>query len=278
MRMLASVGVFTEAAGKRFSLTPVGERLRTDAPGSFRHLAAFMGGEIATRAFGHLIDSLRTGVSGVRAEYGKDAFELLGEFPEEAEMFNRGMVGFSEVVGPAILDAYDFTGIERLADIGGGHGGLLATILRRHPTMRGVLYDMPTVTAGATAAGCFRGIEDRVEIESGSFLEHVPKGCEGYLLKHIMHDWSDEVCSQILRLVREQVPRHGRVLVCEMVIGDDPGPSPAKMLDIEMLAFTVGGRERTAAEFGELFATADLRLERIVPTQSPVCVLEARPM
>jgi hypothetical protein len=255
----------------------VGERLRTDAPGTFRYLAAFMGGQIATRAFGRLTDSIRTGVSGVRAEYGKDAFELLDDFPEEAEMFNRAMVGFSEVVGPAILDAYDFTGIERLADVGGGHGGLLAAILRRHPAMRGVLYDMPAVTAGAPAAGCFRGLEDRVSIESGSFLERVPAACDAYLLKHIVHDWSDEVCTRILRLVRAQLPPDGRVLVCEMVIDDDSGAPMAKMLDIEMLAFTVGGRERTPAEFEDLFATADLRLERIVPTQSPVSVLEARP-
>jgi hypothetical protein len=276
MRLLASVGVFSEAAGKRFRLTAVGERLRTDVPGSFAPLAAFRGGEIATRAFGHLIDSVRTGVSGVRAEYGRDAFELLDDFPEEAAMFNRGMAGFSEVVGPAILDAYDFDRIERLADVGGGHGRLLATILNRYPSMRGVLYDLPGVTAGAHASGCLAGVEDRIEIQSGSFLDSVPAGCDAYLMKHIIHDWSDEVCTRILRHMREQLPVHGRVIVCEMVIGDDPGPSPAKMLDIEMLAITAGGRERTPAEFEALFAAAGLRPERIVPTQSPVCVIEAR--
>jgi O-methyltransferase domain len=276
MRLLASVGVFTEHAGKKFSLTPVGELLKTDVPGSFRHLAIFMGGEIATRAFGHLTDSVRTGVSGVRAEYGKDAFDLFAAFPDEAEMFHRGMANFSAVVGPAIADAYDFSGIDCIADVGGGHGMLLATIVRRHPGMRGVLYDLPEVVAGAPASGCIAGMEDRVQIESGSFLERVPAGCDAYILKHIIHDWSDEICTQILCLIREQLPAQGRVLVCEMVVPDDSTPAPAKLLDIEMLAFTVGGRERTRDEFADLFASAGLRLERVVPTRSPVSVLEAR--
>jgi hypothetical protein len=276
MRTLASVGVFTEHPDNRFSLTRTGELLKTDAPGSLRYLAMFMGGEIATRAFAHLTDCVRTGVSGVRAEFGKDAFDLFATFPVEAETFHRAMVNFSAVVGPAIVEAYDFSGLDRIADVGGGHGMLLATILKHHPGMRGVLYDLPDVVAGAQASGCLAGVEERVEIDAGSFLERAPAGCDAYVLKHIIHDWSDETCTRILRCVREQLPAHGRVLLCEMVVPDDPGPAPAKLLDIEMLVITLGGRERTAAEFAELFASAGLRLERVVPTKSPVCVLEAR--
>jgi hypothetical protein len=276
MRALASVGVFTEAPAKQFSLTPVGELLQTGAPQSFRHLATFMGGQISTRAFEHLTECVRTGSSGIKAEYAKEAFDLFADLPDEAETFHSAMVQFSAITGPAIVDAYDFSGIHRIADIGGGHGMLLATILKQYPSMRGILYDLPEVVAGAPANGCLAGLDGRVQIESGSFLERVPAACDAYLLKHIIHDWSDESCIRILRLIREQLPPHGRVLVCEMVIPDDSGPAPAKMLDIEMLAMTPGGRERTPAEFADLFASAGLRLERLIPTKSPLCVLDAR--
>ena len=105
----------------------------------------------------------------------------------------------------------------------------------------------------------------------------MPEACDAYMLKHIIHDWSDEHCQTILRLIREKLPKEGRVLVCEMVVPDEAGPSPAKMLDIEMLVMTVGGKERTAQEFGVLFSSSGLRLKRIVPTSRPISVIEALP-
>ena len=93
-------------------------------------------------------------------------------------------------------------------------------------------------------------------------------------MKHIIHDWSDEHCKTILSLMRQQLPPEGRVLVCEMIVPSDSSPAPAKMLDIEMLVMTVGGKERTVEEFGNLFSSAGLRLGRVVPTKSPICVIE----
>ena len=115
----------------------------------------------------------------------------------------------------------------------------------------------------------FAGCEGRIDVEAGSFFERVPDGCDAYIMKHIIHDWSDEHCRTILGLMRDKLPKHGRVLVCEMVVTDEPGPTPAKLLDIEMLVMTVGGKERTPEEFGELFASSGLRLNRIVPTRTP---------
>ena len=276
LRMLASVGVFEEAAGKRFALTPVGELLKSDAPGSLRYMAIMWGDEWSTRAFAHFTDCIRTGGDGVTAAFGKNVFDLLSERPEQAENFHRAMSGFSSSSAAAVLEAYDFTGIRRLADIGGGHGKLLASILNRYPRLEGVLFDLPEVVAGAPGANHFAACEDRVQIDPGSFFDRVPAGCDAYILKHILHDWSDDHCRKILSLISEQLPADGRVLLCELVVPYDGGPAPAKMLDIEMLALTVGGKERTAAEFKELFASAGLRLTNIVPTQLPVCVLEAR--
>jgi hypothetical protein len=277
MRTLSAFGLFVEAPSRHFRLTELGKLLRTDAPGSFRHLAIFMNGEISTSGFAHLADSIRTGASGIRAAYGKELFELLPDFPEEEGIFHRAMVGLSESVAAPIIEAYDFSRVERIADIGGGHGKFLASILRAYPRLRGVLYDVPAVTSGVEAASCLAGIRDRVEIQSGSFFEQVPAGCDAYVLKHILHDWDDDAAARILRLIEAQLPPHGRVLVCEMVIGDEPGPSPAKLLDIEMLAMTAGGRERTAAEFAQLFAASNLSLMQVIPTTTPYCIVEAVP-
>ena len=180
------------------------------------------------------------------------------------------------MAGKAITAAYDFSGIERLADVGGGHGALLASILRRYPNMRGVLFDREEIVAGVPKDQ-FAGCEGRIEIEGGSFFERVPDGCDAYIMKHIIHDWSDDYCRTILKLMRDRLPAKGRVLVCDMVVTGDPGPTPAKLLDIEMLVMTVGGKERTEEEFRELFASAGLKLNRIVPTERPICVIEAVP-
>jgi hypothetical protein len=276
MRALAAMGVFREEPGKRFALTQAGELLKSDAPGSVRYFAMMFGDEWTTRAYEHFVECLRTGQDGVSQAYGKHVFDVLADRPDLSDTFQAAMTSGSTMAGKAVTAAYDFTGIERLADVGGGHGALLAAILRRYPDMQGVLFDREEIVAGVPKDQ-FAGCEGRIEIEGGSFFEHVPDGCDAYIMKHIIHDWSDEHCLTILRLMREALPRHGRVLLCEMVVTGDPGPTPAKLLDIEMLVMTVGGKERTEEEFRELFDAAGLRLNRIVPTERPICVIEAVP-
>jgi hypothetical protein len=274
MRLLASLGVFRESPPRHFALTPVGELLKTDAPASLRYMAMMFGEEFSALAYAHITECLRTGGDGVTEAYGKDIWQVLAERPEQCETFQRAMTNSSSGSVGAIVEAYDFSGIERLADVGGGHGLLLAAILKSHPAMQGVLFDRPEVVE-SLPAGQFAGCEGRVTSEAGSFFERVPDGCDAYVMKHIIHDWDDERCGIILRLMREKLPKDGRVLVCEMVVSDEPGPTPAKLLDIEMLVMTVGGKERSAQEFAELFAASGLKLNRIVPTARPVAVIEA---
>ena len=276
MRLLASLGVFKEGPARHFALTPVGELLKTDAPASLRAMAMMFGEEFSTRAYAHITDCLRTGGDGVTEAYGKDIWQVLAEHPAQCEVFQNAMTSNSSGSVPAIVEAYDFGGIKRIADVGGGHGFLLGSILRSYPAMQSVLFDRPEVV-GSLPKNAFAGLEGRVAVEGGSFFERVPDGCDAYIMKHIIHDWDDDHCRTILRPMREKLPRNGRVLVCEMVVTDDPGPTPAKMLDIEMLVMTVGGKERTEAEFAELFASAGLKLNRIVPTARPVAVIEAVP-
>jgi hypothetical protein len=274
--MLASVGVFEEHQNQSFSHTPLSELLKTDAPGSLRYVATFWGDPWSTRAFENITHTLCTSQDGVTKAYGKHAFKVLADHPDQAETFHRGMVNISALVGDAVAKAYDFSGFTRISDIGGGHGMLLASILRRYSHLQGVLYDLPEVVAGAPQSECLSGIESRIHIEAGSFFQRVPGECDAYILKNIIHDWSDDDCRAILKLISKQLPPHGRVLLCEMVVPDDPGrPAFAKMLDIEMLVVTPGGRERTAEEFSRLLQSAGLTLRRIIPTESLFCVLEA---
>ena len=273
MRMLASVGVFKQT-GREFALTPVGELLRTDRKDSARYRAILRGEEWNTRAYEHFVNSVRTGKDGVTEAYGKNVFELLAQRPDQADTFHRAMTDSSAVSTQAILAAYDFSGGAKVADIGGGHGSLLAGILQQYPSLQGVLYDLPEVLATVPPSQ-FADCGDRIHIESGSFFASVPENCDTYVLKHILHNWGDDDCVRILTLLRAQLSAKGRVLVCEMVIQSDPGPTPAKMLDIEMLLITVGGKERSAEEFRYLLASAGLRMGRIVPTASPLCVVEA---
>jgi hypothetical protein len=276
MRLLAGAGVFEEWRGRQFRLTEVGELLRSDVPASMRYTAMQMGDVWSTRPWEHFANTVVTGTDGVTQAFGKNAFEYLAEEPEQAEHFHRSMTGYSASMMDAIVRGYDFSGIRRLADVGGGHGQLMAAVLDKHPAMRGVVYDLPEVAADGPGQRHLAGCADRIEFQGGSFFERVPSGCDAYMMKFILHDWSDEHCKTILRLIREQLASEGRVLVLEQVVTAEPGLCFAKLLDIEMLALTVGGRERTEADFRELFRAAGLKLTNVFPTGSPMCIVEGR--
>lgn len=275
LRLLASYGFFTQD-GRSFGLTPMGEILRADSPRSLRNMAIMMADPWSISSYQQMEHTLRTGENGTSAAFGKHIFELFAEIPDQAGNFHRAMTDFTSQLVHALLESYDFSGIARLADVGGGHGIMLVKILERYPALQGVLFDLPEVIAGATEVAHFTTLGSRVHYESGSFFETVPDGCDAYIMKHIIHDWDDASCIRILTLMRERMAPGGRVLLYEMVIPEDASPSPAKVLDIEMLAATPGGRERTASEFSALFSAAGLRLERIVPTASPMFVIEGR--
>ena len=273
LRSLASVGVFREAEPNVFALTPLAEALRTDVPGSARSAAIFMGEEWHWRVIGNMLHSVRTGKPAWEQTLGLEVFDYFGANPEQAALFNATMTEMSASDAPAIVEAYDYAQFSKLADIAGGHGFLLAQVLKATPGLRGLLFDLPQVLEGAGALLEREGVADRVELASGDFFTSVPEGADGYLMKHIIHDWDDERSVTILKNVRDAMPESGKVLIVEMVVPETPEPHPSTLLDLEMLV-SPGGVERTAAEYRELFAAAGLRLSRIVPTASPFSIVE----
>ncbi len=257
MRMLASFGVFKEGPQRHFALTPVGDLLKTDVPGSLRYMAMMFGEEFSTRAYEHIAECLRSGGDGVTEAYGKHDLGGAGRAPRAMRDLSAGDDQLH--LGRGGRDRRGLRFFRHRAPRRCRRRARPAA--RRDPArqsgMQGVLFDRPEVVAHVPKQQ-FAGCEGRITTEAGSFFERVPDGCDAYLLKHIIHDWSDEHCRTILGLMREKLPKHGRVLVCEMVVSDEPGPTPAKLLDIEMLVMTVGGKERTPEEFRELFASSRL--------------------
>ncbi|MEZ5401330.1 MAG: methyltransferase [Bryobacteraceae bacterium] len=279
MRMLAGLGVFQEFPGQRFALTPVGRCLRSDAADSMRGVAMYFTDSWHMRGYEHMVHSLRTGESGIQKAYGRNAFEVMSDNVSDLENFQAGMSNFSAQEGPLLDPLLDFAGFRRIADIGGGHGALVARILHRNPHLQGVLFDLPAVIAHAPSAASL-GCDGRLTLESGSMFERVPAGCDAYIMKHIIHDWSDAHCHAILRLVCDQLARNaagtGRVFLAEMVVPHTPEPHPAKFLDIEMLSMTPGGCERTESEFKVMFEGAGLEMVGVKTTAGPICLIEGR--
>jgi alkyl hydroperoxide reductase subunit AhpC/ubiquinone/menaquinone biosynthesis C-methylase UbiE len=276
MRTLAHLGLMNEGSGQRFSLTPLGEALKKDAPGSAYPTILTLASEWCANGFGELLYSVQTGKSGVEKYLGMPIFDWFGQNPEMASLFSQTMVGFHGAEPAAVAAAYDFSGLKTIVDVGGATGNLLTTILGSAPGARGILYDLPHVAREASALIQSRGLTDRVTIEGGSFFERVPAGADAYMLSHVIHDWSEEQCLTILGHCRRAMNPGGRLLLIEMVLPTGNAPHPGKVLDMMMLVGP-GGQERTEQEYGKLLEKAGFRLTRVVPTESAVSVIEAVP-
>jgi len=191
-----------------------------------------------------------------------------------AEIFDRAMSSFSTLARKAVANAYDFSSLNVLVDIAGGHGKLLTGILEATPDLRGVLFDLPQVIGRAKESEEVKKLSARLDLKEGDFFESVPAGADGYILKHIIHDWKDVEAIKILTNIRKAMGTYGRVLLIEAVVSEGNEPDFAKILDIEMLV-SPGGKERTATEYAELFRQSGLKLSRVIPTRSPYSIIEA---
>jgi hypothetical protein len=274
LRGLASMGVFAEGDAGQFHMTPLAECLRSDVSGSQRALA-IMCGEEHYRAWGELLYSVQTGKTAFEKLYGMPVFDFLSKNTEQAKVFDAAMVGIHGRETSAMIDAYDFSGVAVLADVGGGNGSLLTTVLKKYPAMRGILYDLPGVTDRARSNLQSAGVADRCQVIGGSFFESVPSGADAYLMRHIIHDWDDEKSIQILRNVHQAMTREGRLLVVEGVIEPGNQPSFGKLLDLTMLTIP-GGKERTEEEYRRLYETSGFQLTQIISTKADVSVIEGR--
>jgi O-methyltransferase domain len=276
LRLLAMVGFFTESKPRHFALTPPAELLRSDHPQSMRDTVVWLADPFHFNIAAELLHSVRTGQPTVEHVTGKPAFEYFPTNVVEFDRFHLAMTNLSAMAVGAALAAYDFSPFHTIVDVGGGHGFAICSILQKYPHMQGILFDLKDIVPGADKRICDLNLEKRCRTVHGDFFKAVPEGGDVYFMKHVLHDWTDEQATTILRNCRRALDgkRDGKVVLLEFVVPPGNQPHPSKIIDIEMLFFP-GGRERMEQEWRQLFAGAGFRLSRIVPTKSPFNVIEA---
>jgi hypothetical protein len=274
MRMLASIGVFTMDEQGCFGLTPLGDTLRSGVPGSVKNFAVAETAPGHWQPWGKLYEAIKTGKPMCKPALGTELWDWYSKNPEEGEYFNGAMGDLSAAVSDEVIRTYDFAKFQKVVDVGGAHGILLAAILKANPKMRGILFDLPRVTATARESLNTRGIAQRCEVVTGDFFESVPLGADIHVLKQIIHDWSDMECTTILRNCHQALKAKGKLLLIEMVIPPDNSPSMAQAMDLNMLVLLTG-RERTESEYRDLLAAGGFKIERVIPTHTPFSVIEA---
>jgi hypothetical protein len=276
LRALASVGIFTEVAPRRFALTPPAELLRSDVPNSMHAMVVWMCDPEHFQAYSEMVHSVKTGETICQRVYGMPLFDHFAKNQAWSAVFNSAMTSFSAAVIPAVLEAYDFSSIGTLMDVAGGHGFVLTSILEKYPKMRGILLEVDHVCAGASQRIGKLECSGRCQIMTGDFFKSIPAGADAIIMKHIIHDWDDDEALTILRNCHRALAGKptAKVILLEAVLPPGDEPHFGKVLDLEMLLLP-GGRERTEEEFRTLFAKAGFQLTRIVPNKSPLSVIEA---
>jgi hypothetical protein len=277
LRLLASLSVFEETSPQTFANTELSQFLRSGVPGSVRSILIFRGSELFFRPFAEILYSVRTGKSARTEVFGMDGWEYLRQHPEYARMFDDAMTDMSAIIGPIVAAAYDFGRWGNIMDVGGGNGILLASILKAHPEVRGVLADLPHVLERAQQRGFLVGeLQVRSAMQPCDFFREVPSGCRVYVMKNVIHDWDDEHAEEILANCRRAIPADGALLLVEWTLHEGNLYSVGKLFDIAMLVLT-GGKERTEEEYRRLLARAGFRLNEVILTPCDLSIIEAVP-
>lgn len=273
LRALASIGIFTQDNEAKFSLTPLSAPLRK-GKGSMHSMVIHMGEKPSWLAWGELLHSVKSGETAFIKANGSEVFPYYAEHPESKEPFDQAMTEFSDSISEAITRAYDFSPFKKIIDVGGGHAGLLTSILKASPDPAGVVFDLPSTIEGAKVRIAAEGLAQRCEVVGGDFFKEVPAGGDLYILKLIIHDWDEERAVAILRNIHRAMPEGGKLLLVETLVPEVNEPSFSKLFDLHMMVMT-GGRERTEAEYAALFEAAGFKFNKVTATESLMSIIEA---
>ncbi|MZE71863.1 methyltransferase [Streptomyces sp. SID5789] len=277
LRALAGHGVFAVRPDGRYEHTPLSDRLREDAPDSMRGFALLMNHPTLWEEWGHLSATVETGEANLPRLRGMGALDFFHANPDYARVFFQAFGELSASETAPILDAYDFSRFGTVVDVIAGRGNLLAGILQQAPDAKGVLYDSEIATVDSPALFEEAEVADRLTIEHGGYLGKLPPGGDAYVFKHIIHDFSEADAVTALRNAREAIAPGGRLLVIEYALPENNEKHIGHTIDL-WLMLMLGARERTRAEYSELFAKAGFELTRVVPTSAPISVIEGIPV
>ncbi len=275
LRLLTAVDLLTEGETHSFALTSLGTYLQTGVPGSMHDTVLCYSEKPAWHIWGALLHSVETGEPSFQHVFGLKAWDYYAQHPEEAALFNNFMTELTASIAPTVAGGYDFSAISTLVDVGGGHGQMLASILQAHPTLHGVLFDLPHVVKGAPPLLEAAGVADRCEVTGGDVFTAVPANYETYLLSRVIHDWDDERALTILTRCHQAMKPQGKVLLVERVIPIDRTPQVLVLeADVQMLVWP-GGKERTDAEYRVLLSAAGFEVTQIIAVLTPFYLIEA---
>jgi hypothetical protein len=277
LRALASVGIFSEIQPRRFELSPIAQLLRSDVPDSLHAFSVYSGGDLKYQSWGKILYSVKTGKPAFDHIFNKSTFDYFKQDSIAGRAFDDAMTSLSKLSASAIVATYDFSKMKSIVDVGGGNGMLLGTILKANPHLKGILFDLPEVIERARDSQYLTTeiSSGRCQLIPGNFFETVPDGADAYLMKHIIHDWSNDECIKILNNCYKAMAENGKLLLIEHVVPPGNEPGLAKIVDILMLVMYTGF-ERTEAEFNTLLQTAGFskaRLFNILTT--PLFVIES---
>lgn len=256
------------------TVTELGKPLERGALGE---LAVFSGAPFSWNPWSLLPDAIRAGGAAFALHHGEGLFDRLEQRPDEADVYHRAVDAFTRLEAIALAESFDFEGVRRLVDVGGGRGTLLVEVLRRHPHARGVLLEREAVAEEARKVFSREALSERAEVVIGSFLEGVPEGADLYVVKHVLHNWPDEDAVRILRNCRDALAPDGRVLVVEGLMLPPAYRDATRLLDLEMMTLLGPGRERTKPEFRRLLREAGLTLESSRDLAGTTRLLVTRP-
>jgi SAM-dependent methyltransferase len=276
LRALASIGVFSEVAPGTYASTPLSALLRSGTLDSMRS-QAIMHGEEQYVAWADVLHAVRTGEIAFERRFNASYFGYLAQHAEADRVFNDAQAGYTKTAAGAVVDTYDFSAFKTVVDIGAGYGPMLIEILRKHPRLRGILFDQPHVAEAARERLVAAGVADRCATVGGDFFAEVPQGGDAYIMSLLLHDWNDERTCAILQQCRRAIPQHGKLLIVELVPPAGQEPFFGKWLDLHMMVL-LGAAERTRAEFESLLKQTGFQLKRVIPTQSGLSIVEAEPV
>jgi len=276
LRTLASIGIFAEVGDRKFELTALAEPLQDRVPGSVRAMAILRGEEEEWKSWGDLLNCVKTGETPFNRVFGMGQLEYHTRNAEASTIFNKMMSGTTERNAKAVVETYDFSGVNRVIDLAGGRGALIAAILKRHPHVQGVLTDLPSVANEAKAFIESEGLEDRCEIIGGDYFKSVPSGGDIYILKSVIEDEEDDDVITILKNCRLAMGNHAKLLIIDPIMSPHGSPSPANVFDVQMMV--MGGGLRTAEEYRALVEKAGFKVGRIIATRSQYSIIEGMPV
>jgi SAM-dependent methyltransferase len=275
LRALASYGIFKEVKPNYFEITPLAKTLQSGVPGSMLNMAITCGEEYYFYPFAKILHTLQTGEPAFYHFHGMDLFEYLTHHPSEAKCFDEAMTEYVSQIHSLFANVYDFSGVKKVVDVGGGHGTLLKHILKANPILTGVLFDRPSVVEGSRKNIETAGLSDRCEVVGGDFFESVPSGGDVYIISSVIHGRNDKDSVKILKNCHQAMVENGRILLGEVVIPTGNQPFFGKIQDINLMIAAEGGGERTEEDFRKLFEMSGFLLTRVIPTQSLGSIVEA---